>query len=216
MPGLKWQHSCGGQLDSHWYESKNTAGTTGIYPLLLLHSFPHTVIKGSLDNSTDWGPHLMRHENILIATRGYDMVCVLKIHMHPISPNWDLRILTLSGIDRLTFWYCFFFGSASMVIWHSSNVADYNCLVLKIFLFLIIQISFNSRHWSQRDAKRCVPGTPSPNWLPYTSSCACWEKGANPPPHVPFGPRSEEVESVFNWLSLELFPGSHSGKETLC
>ena len=41
-------------------------------------------------------------------------------------------------------------------------------------------------------------------------------KGGQPPPHVPFGPRSEEVESVFNWLSLELFPGSHSGKETLC
>ena len=47
----------------------------------------------------------MRHENILIATRGYDMVCVLKIHMHPISPNWDLRILTLSGIDRLTLFF---------------------------------------------------------------------------------------------------------------
>ena len=76
---------------------------TGIYPLLLLHSFPHTVIKGSLDNSTDRGTQLVRHENILIATRGYYMVCVLKIHMHPISPNWDLRILTLSGIDRLTF-----------------------------------------------------------------------------------------------------------------
>lgn len=156
MTGLKWQHSCGGQLDSHWYESKDTAGTTGIYPLLLLHSFPYTVIKGSLDNSTDWGTQLVRHENILTATRGYGLCIKNSYAPHQSKLGFeDFNSFLYWQADILTL---FFLAPASMIIWHSSNVADYNCLVLEIFLFLIIQISFNSRHWSQRDAKRCVPG----------------------------------------------------------
>lgn len=70
MTSLKWQQGYGWQLNSHRYESKDTAGRTGTYPLLLLHSFSHSVIKGSLDNSTDWKKQLVRHENILNVTTG--------------------------------------------------------------------------------------------------------------------------------------------------
>ena len=154
-----------GQLDSHWYESKDTAGTTGIYPLLLLHSFPHTVIKGSLDNSTDWGTQLVRHENILSATREYAL-CLKNPYVPHQSKlgfeNFKSFLYWQAYIMTLFFVFFFFLAPASMVIWHSSNVADYNRLVLQIFLFFI-QISFNSRNWSQGDAARCVPGHSHPN-----------------------------------------------------
>ena len=168
MIGLKWQHSSCGQLDSHWCESKDTAGTTGIYPLLLLHSFPHTVIKGSLDNSRDWGTQLVRHENILTATRGYALCLKNSYVPHQSKLGFEtFNSFLYWQADILTLWFVCLFVCL-FVFWLLPPWSyDLDIIFLFFFFCFFIQISFNSRHWGQRDAERCPRPPPTATRLPW-------------------------------------------------
>lgn len=133
-----------------------------------------------------------------------DRLCVLKIHMYPISPNWDLRILTLSCVDRLTFWHCFFGSclSGHMTVFKRIITVWY----LRFFLFLsrLVLTAHSEVRGMQRDVSQAIP---TPFSCPDTSLCAYWENGVNPFPRTsPFSPTSEEMESIFSAGCPGAFP----------
>ena len=199
MIGLKWQHSSCGQLDSHWCESKDTAGTTGIYPLLLLHSFPHTVIKGSLDNSRDWGTQLVRHENILTATRGYALCLKNSYVPHQSKLGFEtFNSFLYWQADILTLWFVCLFVCL-FVFWLLPPWSYDLDIIFLFFFFVFLSRLVLTAGTEVSGMQRGVPGHPplQPG-CPDTSPCAYWENGANPPLYVPYRPRSEEVDSIFN------------------
>lgn len=139
-----------------------------------------------------------------------DRLCVLKIHMYPISPNWDLRILTLSCVNRLTFWHCFFGSclSGHMTVFKRIITVWY----LRFFLFLsrLVLTAHSEVRGMQRDVSQTIP---TPFSCPDTSLCAYWENGVNPSPAHPHSVQRLRRWKVYLALAVPgLFPCGHKGK----
>lgn len=208
MTSLKWQQGYGWQLNSHRYESKDTAGRTGTYPLLLLHSFSHSVIKGSLDNSTDWKKQLVRHENILNVTTG-QALCL----KNPYVPHQSK--LGLENFNSFLCWQAdiltLFFGSCL-----SGHMTVFKRIItiwyLRFFLFLsrLVLTAHSEVRGMQRDVSQAIP---TPFSCPDTSLCAYWENGVNPSPAHPHSVQRLRRWKVYLALAVPgLFPCGHKGK----